>query len=879
MPDDATRLTVNGRPVTTGADPNSALIYLLRNELRLKGVRAGCGIGECGACTVICDGAPLRSCSTPLSAVGATEVTTPEGLGGPENPHPVQQAFLDQQAAQCGYCINGMIMTVTALIERGETPEALADALQDHLCRCGTHTRILAAVQRATGHESAEQQSGTAGSQHCSCGPWSGLPALIETAPDVQAWLQLTQDGTIRALAGRVELGQGIRTAFGQLVAAQIGVTPQRVTVVPAFTGGTPDTAYTAGSMSTEIGGTALAAAAVAFRRLVALRASGSLGVPAADVTLDDEGATAAGRVITWQELASDGTVTGLIEPGDRPHWHGGTLGTGVARDDLRPKLTGASAYIHDVDLDGMLHARALLPPSYEAQLTSIDVDAVAALPGVRTIVVDGRVVIVVAEREEQAVRAATGLAQTARWNDHGLRVDRDVPTTLRGLPARSASAREDAGVEGALENAAHRLSAAYTRPYQAHAAMAPSCAVALLKDRFTVWTSSQGIYPLQRELAALLEIDEHRVEVRHVDGPGCYGHDLADDAAAYAILAAQAVPGTPVRFQFSVEDAFVWDPYGPAMLVDVEAGLDESGQMVAWRHRSRTDLHTTRPSGAGDRLIPSWLGGTQRARPWTGPHEQGMRDAIPLYDLDVVDAVVDFVQGPLRSGALRSLASHMNIFAIESFVDELAEAAGQDPVAFRLAHLRDQRARDVLSRAADAAGWVPHVGPSGRGQGVAVARYKGTKAYVAEVVDATVDQQTADVTVQRIVVAADAGAVVNIDGLRNQLEGGALQGLSRALYEEVRIDHTGILSRDWTTYPVLRFNQVPRLEVIVDHAAGGAPLGAGESSTPPLAPALANAIDDGIGLRLRDLPFTPQRIRRRLEELSDVEGARLRLD
>ena len=878
-----TDLTVNGHPVSLALDANTPLLLALRNDLGLRGVRAGCAIGECGACTVILNEEPVRSCITPLGSVAGGRVVTPEGLGTPEAPHPVQQAFLDEQAAQCGYCTNGIIMTVAALYDSGPgAGERIRAALPEQLCRCGTHVRILRAVERAvsaTGDHAVALPSTVPRDVRKPCAgacPSSGMPSAVAGDPAVESWLRLLPDGRVEARSGKVELGQGLRTALAQIVAAQLGIPSRRVVLRHTATDVSPDERYTAGSRSIQDGGTALAFAAVAFRRVLLSRSAQRLGVPPQALTLDAEGIGGAdGSRIDWAGICADGPVTGVIEPTDVPHWHGGSLGTAVGRDDLLPKLTGAAAYVHDMELPGMVHARAVLPPTYDAVLAAVDVDVVRGLPGIRGVVREGRLLLAVAEREEQARDAAARLRRSARWADPGLTVLRDVEAMLRALPAETMTVRDDPQTEEALSAQTRRLSATYQRPYQAHAPMAPSCAVAQDDGAtLTVWTHSQGVYPLRRELAKLLGVAESRLDVRHVDGPGCYGHNGADDAAAFAAVAARSLPGVPVRFQFTVDEEFAWEPYGSAMLADLEGGLDDQGCVVAWRHRSRTDVHASRPDGTGDRLTASWLMGTAE-RPWTGPRDTGSGNVVPIYAIPRVTAATDFVRGPLRTSALRSLASFHNVFAGESFMDELAELAGRDPVEFRLAHLRDERARRVLEVAAEAASWTSRVGPSGRGQGIAVCRYKEKMAYVAQAVSVSVDGETGVVTVDRVVLACDAGAVVNPDGLSNQLEGGTIQGLSRALYEEVRAERSGITTRDWTTYPVLRFGQVPDVEVLLVDRPDCPPLGVGEAATPPLVAALANAIDDALGVRVRQLPFTPAVLRRRLMDLDDAEMQR----
>ncbi|GAB3424964.1 molybdopterin-dependent oxidoreductase [Flindersiella endophytica] len=852
------RLHVNGEDAElTTVDPETPLVYALRNDLGLRGVRPGCAIGECGACVVLADGRPIRSCQTPLSAVAEARITTPEGLGTSEHPHPVQQAFLGEQAAQCGYCINGMIMTTASLVgsDAAAAPgeDDIQRALAEHICRCGTQHRVLRAIRRLCGKDeppcTTVVQAPPLGEQQAEATSANdSIPRAIESFPNVEQWLRPTHDGRIEVLSGRVELGQGIRTALAQVVATELGLPVEQVVVRSAATDETPDEGYTAGSMSMELGGAALARAAAAYRRLLE---------------------------------AGETYPSGPILPSDRPSWAGPPAA--VPRSDLADKLTGSGAYLHDLSLPGMLHARTLLPPTYDARPASLDLEAGRALPGVVDIVHEDGLVLVLAEREEQAVRAVASLRRSATWNDPGL-PPTVTRTGLRDLESVPQPVASEGDVDTALAQG-RQLSAAYSKPYEAHASMAPSAAVAQYgPDGITVWTHNQGVFPLRRELAALLGEPEKKLIVRHIDGPGCYGHNGADDAAGFAVLAARAAGGRPVRFQFSLQDEFGWEPYGAPMLADMSAALSSDGRITGWRHVVRTGPHGSRPNGSGDRLIVSWLrGAVERTWP-AGGGEGGVRSANPIYDLPAREVRGEYVRGALRTSSLRSLGAYLNQFAIESFMDELAEAAGADPVEFRRAHLRDERALAVLDAVVRAANWRPRVGPggaggaSGVGQGVAVARYKGAKAYVAQVAEVEVDTETGVIAVRRVVTACDAGGVVNPDGLANQLEGGTLQGLSRALHEEVRASASGIETVDWTSYPVLRFAEVPRLETIVLDRPGFPPLGAGEVTTPAIPAALANAVDDAIGVRFRDLPLTPERLRARLEALTEDELSRVRL-
>ncbi|WP_199434301.1 molybdopterin cofactor-binding domain-containing protein [Qaidamihabitans albus] len=880
-------LEVNGHRHRLRVRPTTPLMYVLRNDLGHKGVRTGCSIGECGACRVLIDGASVQSCLTPVSEVAGSSVTTPEGLGGPESPHPVQQAFLDEQAGQCGYCVNGMIVSVAARIDQEPAPSAedLRDTLDEHLCRCGTHARMLRAAARSAGlpcdagRGSADEPDENPG--HGADGPMDlELPAAVHRDPQIRRWVELREDGDVLCYPGKVELGQGTRTAFRQIVASQLGLPVEKVHACPTATDRSPDQGQTSGSFSMEHGGEALAMAAAALRRVLVARAARQLDAAREGIELDADGVldAATGRRLSLAELAALGPVEEPIEPSDRPDWDAPVLGQPVARDDLRVKLTGAPAYVQDMTMPGMVHARTVLPPAYDDVPTRFDIDASRSLSGVLDVVQDGRLILVVTEREDQAVRAQARLNAQISWQ-RGRDIDEhDTERLLRSLPVEEYVHRRDDNVRERLSSARiHQAS--YAKPYQAHGPMAPSAALAVMEgDLLTVWTHSQGVYPLRREMAAFLDMDEEQIVVRHADGPGCYGMNCADDAAMFAAVAARAVPGRPVRFQFSMPEEFGWDAYGPGMVGDLEAALGDDGSIQAWHYRVISDSHSTRPNGDGDRLMAAWLSSRDAERPWAGLGEPSARNALPLYDVPAMDITSHGVRGPLRTGPLRSLGAFFNVFATESFIDELAERAGADPVAFRLAHLRDERAIRVLEAAAERAGWQPHVGPSGRGLGVAFARYKDTKAYVAEVAEVEVDTERADFRVTRLVAVCDAGTVVNRDGLRNQLEGGLIQGLSRTLHEELSLAEDGVRERDWTTYPTLRFAGVPELDVTVLDRPGLPPLGAGEVSTPPVPAAVANAIDDAIGVRLRKLPLTVGSLESRLMEMDEQESSRVLL-
>jgi len=525
--------------------------------------------------------------------------------------------------------------------------------------------------------------------------------------------------------------------------------------------------------------------------------------------------------------------------------------------------VTGAPAYVQDVRLPGMLHARVVRPPSYGAKLVSVDVDAVARRPGVAKVVRDGDFLAVVADREWTAIQAMRELAERARWSeDAKLPDERRLAAAVTSLPAKDSVILERRGAAG---GAARTLEAAYSRPYLIHGSIGPSCAVAQLADgALTVWTHTQGVYPDRAAIAEMLGMPPGKVRCIHVEGSGCYGHNGADDAAADAALIATHVPGRPVRVQWMREQEHAWEPFGPAMVARVRASIDASGRIVEWEHGVWSNTHSMRPGGAGSLLAAQHGAKAFRPpppHPIPQPEGGGDRNAIPLYAFAGAGARVTshFIEEmPLRVSALRSLGAYMNVFAIESFMDELAAAAGKDPVEFRLAHLEDPRARDVVRTAAERFGWKAGAAArTGSGQGFAFAQYKNHAAYCAVACEVDVDLDTHRPRIGRVVAAVDSGQVVNPDGLRNQIEGAIVQSASWTLYERVSFDARRIRSIDWSTYPILRFDSAPRsIEVHVIDRPGAPFLGSGEAGQGPAAAAIANGIAHASGRRLRELPL-----------------------
>jgi nicotinate dehydrogenase subunit B len=706
------------------------------------------------------------------------------------------------------------------------------------------------------------------------------LSPSLERNPDLDTWIRIETDGRIRVFTGKVELGQGLRTALARLAAEELDVTLERIHVESADTSCAPDEFLTVGSMSMEHAGTAVRQAAAEARHYLLELAAQRLGVPLPQLEVDDGEVRVRGRALrtSYAELLGgkrfERRVSGEVFPKD-PGQHR-IVGRPGPRIDLRAKLTGG-AFLHDLRFPGMLFGRVVRPPSHGAQLLELDESAARALPGVRAIVRDGSFVGVVAEREEQAVRARELLRAAARWQESAqLPGAANAQAHLLAQPRLGFRVVNGAGVEGPVEphvdppDAAHTLSAQYWRPFQMHASIGPSAAIARsdADGALTVWSHSQGISVLRHSLAQALGTSAERVRVIHADGAGSYGHNGADDAALDAALLARAVPCAPVLLQWMRDDEHTWEPYGPAMCMELRASLDANGDISDWSHETFSYTHSGRPLPVPERsnLVAAWHRARPlrpiRGRPRLEPHAGIHRNADPYYRIPRVRVVKQFVENPpLRSSSLRGLGAFANVFAIESFMDELAGAAGRDPLGFRLAHLRDARARAVLEAAAGRAGWPGPARPA-RAQGLAFARYKNEKCYAAVVVELEADAQSGAIRLLRAVIAADAGEIVDPDGLTNQLEGGFIQAASWALKEEVSFDATRITSRDWDSYPILRFDEVPEVETVLLDRPGQPFLGSGEATQGPTPAAIANAVARATGRRLRRLPLLPPGLR-----------------
>jgi len=696
------------------------------------------------------------------------------------------------------------------------------------------------------------------------------LPGSLDKAPYLDAWIGIGGDGAVTVFAGKAELGQGIKTALIQCAAEELDIDPKAITIVTADTERTANEGYTAGSHSMQDSGTAVLHAAAQVRGILIGLAATRLNLPP-DQLQAKTGAVVAndGRSVVYKDLVT-GEALHQIATAQSPLKNVKSfkiIGTPMHRVDIPGKVTGAPMYVQDMRPEGMLHARVVRPPNYGAELVAVDIAAVEKLPGVIKIVRDGSFLAVAAQGEFQAIEAMNVLASVAQWRKIAALPEQ---STIHQFLGRLPSQDEVIANKGAPSlQGAHLLRATYTRPYLSHGSIGPSCALALWKgDKLTVWTHSQGVYPLRNTLANMLHLKPEQVHCIHTEGSGCYGHNAADDAAADAALIARAVPGRPIRVQWMREQEHGWEPFGPAMASNVSGAIDDQGRIVAWTYDVWSNTHSTRPGGpAGNLLAAQYLAQPFQPPPPSEipmPEGGGDRNAIPIYTIPNERVVDHFIpQMPLRVSALRALGAYLNVFAIESFMDELAAAAKIDPVEFRLKHLDDPRARDVVTKAAQEFGWTKGKRPRGEGHGFAFARYKNLAAYCAVAVEASVERESGAVRLGRVVAAVDSGQAVNPDGIRNQIEGAIVQSASWTLYEEVTFDRSEITSLDWSRYPIMRFPQVPEsVAVHVIDRPGEKFLGTGEAGQGPTAAAIANAIADATGARLRDLPLSTQRIK-----------------
>jgi nicotinate dehydrogenase subunit B len=707
-----------------------------------------------------------------------------------------------------------------------------------------------------------------------------GSLAVVRRGPsggsaEFETFIKVTADGVVTAFNGHVDLGTGIRTALGQIVAEELDVSFARVVVVLGDTARVPDQGATIASETIQVTAVPLRKAAAQARHFLLARAAERLELPAEDLTIEDGLIRGHNRSISYGELIGDQTI--CLELSDDVKVKAAEsytiVGQSLPRIDLPAKATGEIIFVHDVRVPGMLHGRVVRPPYagvdagdfVGTSLVEVDESSVRDVPGLVAVVRIGDFVGVVAEREENAVKAAAQLK--LKWKAVPTLPDlKDVETALRANPSVPRTLIDRGDVETALSGAVRPMPRTYSWPYQMHASIGPSCAVADCQDNLVrVWSGTQNPHMLRSDLALLLGRPEPEIEVIRMEAAGCYGRNCADDVSADAALLSRGV-GRPVRVQLSREQEHAWEPKGTAQLMDVRGGLNADGSVAAY------DFTTRYPSN-GAPTLALLLTGT--IAPVAATSDMGDRTAIPPYDYDNLRVVAHDMPPIVRASWFRGVSALPNTFAHESYIDELATEAGVDPIEYRLRYLKDKRAIDLVNAVAERAGWKPRQARQEvtdeadimRGRGFAYALYVHSKfpgygaAWSAWIADVAVNKATGEVSVTRVVAGQDSGLVINPDGVRHQIHGNVIQSTSRALMEEVSFDRHSVASREWGAYPIITFPSVPKIDVLMLPRQDQPPLGVGESASVPSAAAIANAIFDATGVRFRELPFTPERI------------------
>ncbi|MCB8874532.1 molybdopterin cofactor-binding domain-containing protein [Acidisoma silvae] len=694
-------------------------------------------------------------------------------------------------------------------------------------------------------------------------------------ADDVEIFVIVSADGRVTAFNGHVDLGTGIGTALGQIVAEELDVAFPRVTVVLGDTERTPNQGPTIASETIQVSAKPLARAAATARAVLLARAAERLDIAAGDLTVTDGVVTAGARTVTYGELIGQERIVLRIDMAAplKPVSEYRVVGQKAARVDLPAKATGGLVYVHDVRVPDMLHGRVVRPPYagvdvgdfVGTSLIDVDQSSIADLPGIVAVVVIGDFIGIVAEREEQAARAAERLRVTWKPIPH-LRDLTDIPTALRENPSTPRELVHRGDVEVTRAGVAQPMDRTYVWPYHLHGSIGPSCSVADCQpDRLTLWSGTQNPHMLRADLAKLMAMPEARIEIIRLQAAGCYGRNCADDVGGDAALLSRAV-GRPVRVQLTREQETAWEPKGTAQLMEVRGGLDATGDVASY------DFSVRYPSN-GAPLLASLLTGVVPPVPMV--FTMGDRTAIPPYSYGALRATAHDMAPIVRASWLRGVSSMPNSFAHESWIDEAAAAAGVDPIAYRLRYLEDPRAVDLVRAMADRVDWVPHTAPGTlggegdilRGRGFAYAVYVHGQfpgvpaAWSAWVADVEVNTATGDVALTKITVGQDSGLMINPAGVQHQIHGNVIQSISRVLKEEVTFNQIAVETKEWGGYPMITFPEIPPIDVLMMDKPEEPPLGVGESASVPSAAAIANAIYDATGVRFRELPFTPERV------------------
>lgn len=697
------------------------------------------------------------------------------------------------------------------------------------------------------------------------------IPATLQANPELDRWVRFEPYGFASVAFGKVEYGQGAVTALAQIAAEELDLPLSMLRVANAATGAVPDEGMTVGSMSVESSGASVRAACAEVRALFVAKAAERLDCPAGEIDIRD-GVFLVNGLPSGEDYWTLAPHVDLARPATgearwkSPDQHR-LVGLSQPRLDLPAKLHG-EAFLHDIRLPGMVHARVLRQPGPKAQLVHLDEAAVRqAAGGEVEIVREAAFVAFVAVRESVAARALAAAEANVAWADaRDLSPGLTDPASLKTLPHTD----HPAGAEPPEASNRRRHAATYGKPYLAHGSMGPSCGLASFEDgRLSVWTHGQGVYPLRQMLARISGLDPEKIEVIHAQGAGCYGHNGSDDAAVDAAVIALRRPGAPVRVQWRREDEFGWSPVGTAMHIELAAELDPSGRLVDYTAEIWSGPHVGRGRSLAEMALPRDPGAAPPPAPPPPPpgaprFSGGLLNAIPSYDIPATRTLEHLVvPTPVRTSSLRGLGGPINTFAGESFVDELAEIAGQDPLAYRLSMIVDPRGRAVVETVARMADWGRRwAAGTGRGLGIAYDRHRDRAGYFAAVVEVEVE---AEVKLVKMWCAADAGLIINPDGARNQIEGGMVMAASWVLKEQVRLGGAGVATTTWGDYPILRFSEVPPVEIELVNTKDPRPFGIGELSQGPAMGALSNAVAHALGARIRELPFTREKVARAL--------------
>jgi nicotinate dehydrogenase subunit B len=688
---------------------------------------------------------------------------------------------------------------------------------------------------------------------------------------EVDAYLAIDPVGRVTLYSGKVELGTGVSTALIQIVAEELDVPIANIALIQGDTDLTPAQGKTWGSLSIQVGGVQIRQASATARQALLQEAAKRLGVPVTELAVE-QGIVRArngGKEVTYGELIGGKNFSLKLDkqaPLKNPANYK-VVGQPIFRDDIPPKMTGQFTYVQDFRLPGILHGRVVRPPAIGANLQSVDESSISSIPGVVKVVRQNNFLAVVAESEWSAIRAARKLkASWSAWED--LPDQSKLFDYVRATKVNKDDVTSNVGdIEKALSQAAKRISATYDFAINSHASMGPSCAVADFKDgKLTCWSASQGPHDLRQQLANMFSMKESEVHVVYLEGSGCYGRNSHEDAAADAALLARIV-GRPVRVQWMREEEHGWDPKGPPTLMDLQAGLDPNGQVVAWR----SDLYV--PDGTGGvfvKLLAAEAAGL--------PVDRGMspgniinNSAIPYSFPNVKTVAHRLAETPFRPSWIRAPGRMQNTFFNEAFLDELCVAVGADPFEFRLRCLsNDARGTELLKRLMQLAKWQDRMRNAGgeiaSGRGVTYVKYELARTYVGAVADVEVSRKNGHISVKRFAVVQDCGQIINPDGVRNQIEGNVVQTVSRTLKEEVTFDRSRVTSVDWASYPILTFPEVPEIDIDLIDRPSEKPWGVGEPAAAVVPSAIANAVFDAVGVRLRSVPFTPAKVRAALQ-------------